>query len=250
MVQFECPKYRNPRVSSIFGWIPFSCTCLSVEPAPSSVVTVVLLFVLIFIILIFILGSPISYYPREWKREKGIHPKVDETRGFLYLGHSNWTIWSLLSWFRLQIIPSSWSSYWGVGSPISYYPREWKWEKGIHPKLDETQGFLYLGHSNWTICSLLSWFCHTHFPSSWSLYWGVQFLITPESGNGKKGFTQKWMRHRGFCTWGIQTGPVAVDKADFVPKFFQLPDLYTGTPFLITPQLKMRKRDSNLPQVL
>ena len=28
--------------------------------------------------------------------------------------------------------------------------------KGIHSKPIETQGFLYLGHANWTICSLLS----------------------------------------------------------------------------------------------
>ena len=66
--------------------------------------------------------------------------------------------------------------------------------------------FLYLGHSSWTICSLLSWFSSKMFPSSWSLYWEVQFPITPESGNGEKGFSQKWMIHRGFCTWGIQTG--------------------------------------------
>ena len=104
--------------------------------------------------------------------------------------------------------------------------------------MDETQGFLYLGHSNWTICSLLSWFCFKIFPSSWSLYWRVQFLITPErergrkeaagAENGENGFTQKWMRHRGFCTWGIQTGPFAACWADFVPKFFHQPDLYTG----------------------
>ena len=29
--------------------------------------------------------------------EKGFLPKVDETQGFLYLGHSNWTIFRLLS---------------------------------------------------------------------------------------------------------------------------------------------------------
>ena len=29
-------------------------------------------------------------------------------------------------------------------------------KKKIHLKVNETQGFLYLGHSNWTICSLLS----------------------------------------------------------------------------------------------
>ena len=50
------------------------------------------------IILIFILGSPIPYYPREWKLEIGILPKMDETQGFLYvLGeNSNWTICRML----------------------------------------------------------------------------------------------------------------------------------------------------------
>ena len=189
---------------------------------------------------------------------------MDETHVFLYFGHSNWTIWSLLRWFCHPNFPSSWSLYWEVqflitpdfqrvemrerdspkngwdtgvsvhgafkldhlkpvelilspkfssilifilGSPIPYYPREWKWEKGIHPKMDETHGFLYSRHSNWTIWRLLSWFCHPNFPSSWSLNWEVQFLITPVSGNERKGFTQKWMRQMGFCTWGIQTGP-------------------------------------------
>ena len=145
---------------------------------------------------------------------KGIHSKVKETPGFWYLGHSNCTICSLLSWFCSQIFPPSWSLYWGVqflispergarnekgdslenecntgvlvpgafkldhfqpvelilfqnysifltfilGGQISYYSRErkkggrrgWKWEKGNHPKVNEKQGFLYLGHSNWT----------------------------------------------------------------------------------------------------
>ena len=80
--------------------------------------------------------------------------------------------------------------------------------KGIHPKVNETQGFQYLGHQNWTIFSLLSWFCPKIVPPSWSLYWGVQFLITPEGGlKMRKRLDQKWMRHWGFSTWGIQTGP-------------------------------------------
>ena len=44
---------------------------------------------------------------------------------------------------------------------------------------------------------------------------GLNFLITPEKGRkeaagagvGKMGITQKWMRHRGFCTFCIQIGP-------------------------------------------
>ena len=158
---------------------------------------------------------------------------MDETQGFLYLAHSNWTICSLLSWFCYIKFPSSWSLYRG------------KWEKGIHPKMDETQGFMYLGHSYWTISSLLNWFCSQIFPSSLSFYWGVQFLITPECGYEKKGFTQKWMRHRGFYTWGIQNGPFEACWADFVPKFFHHPDLHTGESNSLLPQrVEMRKKDS------
>ena len=85
-----------------------------------------------------------------------------------------------------------------LGGPISYYPRErrqgssrgWKEENGIHSKVTETQGFLYLEHSNWTICSLLIWFCYKFFPTSWSLYWGAHFLLPQRAEDAEKGFTQ------------------------------------------------------------
>ena len=81
-----------------------------------------------------------------------------------------------------------------LGAPISNYPRErkkgnsrgWKWEKGNHPKVDETHGFLTLGRSNWTICS---WFYSKTFPTSWPLYWGLPFLITPASVAHESWFT-------------------------------------------------------------
>ena len=47
---------------------------------------------------------------------------------------------------------------------------------------DDRKWFLTLGHSNWTICSLLSRFCSKNFPLVYLLYWEVQFLITPERG--------------------------------------------------------------------
>ena len=78
-------------------------------------------------------------------------------------------------------------------------------KKGNHPKMDDTQGFLHLGHSNWTICSLLSWVSSKKFPFVYLSYWGLPFLITPErrkegtgAENEEKGITQKWMRHRSF----------------------------------------------------
>ena len=111
--------------------------------------------------------------------------------------------------------------------------------------MDETQGFLYLGHSNWTIYSLLSWFCHKYFPTSSSLYWGSHFLLPQRGENENKGFTLKCVKHRGFCTMGIQIGPFAACWADFVPEFFNHPDLYTGAPISYYPREgKMRKRES------
>ena len=43
--------------------------------------------------------------------------------------------------------------------------------KGNSPEMDETQGFQNLGHSNWTICSLLSQFCFPNFTTFSLLYW-------------------------------------------------------------------------------
>ena len=67
--------------------------------------------------------------------------------------------------------------------------------------MNEAQGFLTLGNSNWTICSLLRWFCSKKFPPFCFSYWEVQFLITPERGRkegasteyGEKGITQKYL---------------------------------------------------------
>ena len=50
------------------------------------------------------------------------------------------------------------------------------------------------------------------------------------------------MRHRGFCSLGIQFGPFAVGKADFDPKIFQLPDLYTGEPISYYPRTENEKK--------
>merc|ERR1711884_506793 len=41
------------------------------------------------------------------------------------------------------------------------------------PKLDETDGFQCLGHSNWSICSPFSPFCSEIFSTFSLLYWGT-----------------------------------------------------------------------------
>ena len=75
--------------------------------------------------------------------------------------------------------------------------------------------------------------------------------ITPErgreeaagAGNEKMGFTQKWIRYRGFSTWGIQTGPFAACSANFVHRIFHHPALYTGgSHFLLSQREEERKQ--------
>ena len=93
---------------------------------------------------------------------KGIHSKMDETQWFMYLGHSNWTIHSLLSRFCSKKVSPFYLSYWERSNFLLPQKKEemkqqgQKMGKGIHSKIDETQGFMHLGHSNWTIYSLLS----------------------------------------------------------------------------------------------
>ena len=59
------------------------------------------------------------------------------------------------------------------GRPILITPEGKYAEKGIlpTPKLDETEGFQCLGHSNWTICSPLSPFCFRRFSTFSPSYW-------------------------------------------------------------------------------
>ena len=56
--------------------------------------------------------------------------------------------------------------------------------------------------------------CYTDFvPNNFNhpeLYTGESNSLLPQRAeNEKKGFTHKWMRLMGFCTWGIRIGPLA-----------------------------------------
>ena len=136
---------------------------------------------------------------------------MNKTEGFECLGHSNWTICSPSSPFCLSNFQFVSSLYWEA---ISYYPRGLpigeKREFFQFQKLNETEVFVCLGHSNWTIYSPFSPFCSQDFLNVHLSYWGP-FLITPEANNGKGGNIQlqKWMRPGGLSAWGIQTGPFA-----------------------------------------
>ena len=102
-----------------------------------------------------------------------------------------------------------------TGEPNSYCrycPRErlnLKMRKGNSRKMDVTQWFWYLGHSNWTICSLLSQFCSKQFTILKLLYWGSHFLLPQRAENEEKVLAQKkdetqwfqWLEHsnRSIC---------------------------------------------------
>ena len=174
--------------------------------------------------------------PEEKRLEMGKcnSPNLSVREGFQCLGHSNWTICSLLSQFCSLNFPNLSLSYCRSNS---YYPRErmaenlkmefskpewdtgdsatgafkldylqpvkpillwnfsnfWlsyprahflitpggKMRKVNYPKLTETQGIQFLGHSNWTICILLSQFYFPNFTTFSLSYWRP-ILITPE----------------------------------------------------------------------
>ena len=62
-----------------------------------------------------------------------------------------------------------------TGRPILITPEGQLSGKGVLPtsEMGETEGFQCLGHSNWTICSLLSPFCSENFPIFPLSYWGA-----------------------------------------------------------------------------
>ena len=83
----------------------------------------------------------------------------------------------------------------------SYYPRESNAENG---KIECDKGFQCLGHTYWTICSLLIQFCSTNFPTFSLLCWG-QFLL-PQKEEGRKlenRVLPNCGRQRGFSAWGV-----------------------------------------------
>ena len=140
--------------------------------------------------------------PSEEKEKRFFHgaiqmlnaPKENETQGFLYFWQSNRTICRLLSWFCAIIFPPSRSLYWGL--PFLITP-ELRMRKRDSPKNGWDTGFLYFGQSNWTIYSLLNWFCSIIFPSTWPLYRGLPFLITQELK------IRKWNSPKNGCDTGV-----------------------------------------------
>ena len=78
-------------------------------------------------------------------------------------------------------------------------------------KMDDSEGFQCLGHSNWTICIPLNPFWSGKFPPFSLSYWEANSYYPRGPIMEKREFfqPQKWMRHRVFSALGIQTGPFA-----------------------------------------
>ena len=96
----------------------------------------------------------------------------------MYSRHLNWTICSLFSRFCPNIFPPIYLLYWEVQFLIVITPERGSKEAAgaenvIHSKVNETQGFLYLGPSICNIFSLLSKFYSKKYPPFPILYWEV-----------------------------------------------------------------------------
>ena len=96
-------------------------------------------------------GESNSYYPRDENGNKGFTKNWMRNKGFCTWG------------IQIGSFVACWADFVPKNFHLpdlhyeefnSYYPRAKKWGTGTHLKLDETQWFLYWGHSNLTICSL------------------------------------------------------------------------------------------------
>ena len=147
-----------------------------------------------------------SYYPTERKAEMGISHsgwvKGISVHGAFKLDH--------LHPVRPILFPKSSSFHSDTGRTILIPPQRerlkmGKWES---PTQGERGRFQRLGHSNWTVFTLISQFCSLNFPNFPS-YTGRPILITPEWVRLKMG---KWEspilgKRKGYSAPSIQTGP-------------------------------------------
>ena len=139
----------------------------------------IILFQKIFNFFSFILEGQFLLPQRANNGKGGIQPtsKLNETRGFQCLGHSNWTICSPLSPFCSRRFSTFSPSYWGANS---YCPRGPIMGKGDSSnfKTEWDKGFSVPGHSNCTTCSQLSSWRITHLGITVSLPL-VPFTVFP-----------------------------------------------------------------------
>ena len=169
---------------------------------------------------------------------------MDKTEGFGCLGHSNWTICSLLSHFCSHNFPTFSVSYWDA---ISYYPRELILRKGNSCNFRNGQdrgvwvpGAFKLDHLQ-PVRPLL----FPQFSNFFTFILGGQFLLPQRANTEKREFfqLQNWTRQRGLGAWGIRIGPFAACEANFIFKILQLFHFYTGGHFLLHNRANNEKRE-------
>ena len=137
-------------------------------------------------------------------------PPVRESTSGLFqcLGHSNWTICTLLSQFYFPNFTTFLLLYLEANS---YYPRGLILRKGNSPNFRNgwdsgvwVPGAFKLDHLQKTLL-------FPQFSNFFTFILGGQFLLPQRANNGKREIfqPQNWMRQRVFSAWNIQTGPFA-----------------------------------------
>ena len=130
--------------------------------------------------------------------------------GFQCLGHSNWTICSLLSHFCFTNFPTFSLSWWEANS---YYPRGLIMRKGNSPnsRIRPDRGVSVLGPFNLDHLHPFEPLLSSEFSNFFTFILGGQFLLPQRANNGKREFIelQNWMRQRILGAWAIHSGPFA-----------------------------------------
>ena len=136
--------------------------------------------------------------------------KLDETEGFLCLGHSNWTICSPLHLSHSEIIPSFSPSYWEANS---YYPRGpimGKWNSS-NPKSEWERGFSVSGAFKLDHLQPIKPILFQKIFNFFTFILGGQFLLPQRANNGIRKTIQ--LKKRAilvdFSALLIQAGPFA-----------------------------------------
>ena len=141
---------------------------------------------------------------------KGKSTEMDERHGCGCLGHSNWTICSLLSQFCSVNFPTFSLLYWEASS---YYPREGQAENGkmeisqpVWDTVFSVPGAFKLDHLQ-QIKPIL----FPKFSNFFTFILGGQLLLPyrEEGWKWEYGILPTRARHKVFSAWGIQTGPFA-----------------------------------------
>ena len=108
-----------------------------------------------------------------------------------------------------------------------------------------TEGIECMGHSNWTICSLLSQFCSEIFPTFYFHSGGAHFLITLESLKLEKGIHTKLnnTNRQILASEGSVYVPLSPPRKETVafrsspipvlPPFLRPPSAHCPPPFLL-----------------